>query len=291
MDREKERKEAEKEQRTQRQSKFIAMGKKAAANTNSVLHNQDMWPCGDVLPRIAHLSSLTQKMELLHAQYVHVQAWYKEAKIEFPYAKQPPSKAYAVWLALIIELQGQVTYPRVLAYRATHVPKEDVGILKSVEQTPADLCCEIMSEEELAEWNAAIINDANTSVHRSKKQRAEAQEDAAQARAERERFSGFVHDDDGGGNGAGGGDAGVDAGVYSAENGENNQQQVGGGDGEEEGEEEEEESDSDNDLEVSQGEMYDSDVEMEFEDGNGVELNEMSEGEEMDMEWQMEHGE
>ena len=159
---------------------------------------------GEVESRIDHLTLKGQKVALLQSQYSHVMSWYAQAKLPLPYAKRAKGSSYAVWLALLIDLQSKACYPAVFIFRAGKLPSASSGILQDLEKTAEDFCCEIMECAEIDEFTTEIVNQADTNVHRSRKHRQEAADLAAAARAENERFGGIVPDGSPDGEGGGG---------------------------------------------------------------------------------------
>ena len=156
MQQDKERRDAEKEQRNQRQDKAIAAGKQLEANNASILHNQDMWEKNIVEQRISHLvgrgnkpaKGLQQKM--LRSQYVHVEAWYKAARKTFPFSKQPSGSKHETWLEAFKLLHNDSTYMAVLKFKSEAGDgDETLNILQEVECTPKENQGEIMDEETL----------------------------------------------------------------------------------------------------------------------------------------------
>ena len=84
-------------------------------------------------------------------------------------------------------------YAKVMAYKAEHENDGDGSrVIQNLEQEPAEV--ELTDQETLAEWSAAIIAEANSSVHRSTKHRAEARELEQQEHAEKNRFGGYIQD-------------------------------------------------------------------------------------------------
>ena len=115
--------------------------------------------------RIDHLTLKGQKVALLQSQYSHVMSWYAQAKLPLPYAKRAKGSSYAVWLALLIDLQSKACYPAVFIFRAGKLPSASSGILQDLEKTAEDFCCEIMECAEIDEFTTEIVNQADTNVH------------------------------------------------------------------------------------------------------------------------------
>ena len=92
-------------------------------------------------------------------------SWYAQAKFPLPYTKRETRSGYAVWLALLIDLQSKACYPAVFIFRAGKLPSASSGILQDLEKTAEDFCCEIMECAEIDELTTEIVNQADTNVH------------------------------------------------------------------------------------------------------------------------------
>ena len=194
MQRHNEHKAAEKEAWQERTDKAIANGKRLDSKSSTVLHNQDMWEQNTVEQRLEHLKLKGQKTKLLKAQYIHVEAWYKQAGKTFPFSKQPGDTKFDTWFGAFQVLHCDKEYAKVMAYKAEHENDRDGSrVIQNLEQEKGTV--ELTDQETLAEWSAAIIAEANSSVHRSTKHRAEARELEQQEHAEKNRFGGYIQDD------------------------------------------------------------------------------------------------